>query len=78
MIDIAHMCCTYCAEKKDIACRILIYWYPFGISKCEKGHKIKTDTNLFSDCFGLHKKRSMLGSSPTAEPLVALSSNAQQ
>lgn len=80
MIDTAYICCTYCAEK-GIVCRILIYWYPFGISKREKRHKIKRDMNQFSECFELHNaaiKRSMPESTPTAEPLVALSSNGQQ
>jgi hypothetical protein len=30
-------------EKEEIVCPILIYWYPFGISKYEKIHKIESD-----------------------------------
>jgi len=43
MIDIVHICGTYCAGKVETIRRILIYWYPLEVSKYEKIHKIEAD-----------------------------------
>jgi hypothetical protein len=76
-------------RKMDNVCRILIYWYPFGISKCKKKKKKKktkrnkteSDMKLFSECFEVHNaavERSIPESIASAETLAALWSNAQQ